>query len=246
MARIAPAAKASMATVHTITTCDAGCIAVRCQDARRQNQGSGKAARPPSTWCESPAGRVNPATPSGLSYHKYNEKVHIQLREFRRPDFDELWRIDQECFAPGISYSRMELDHYVRRRRAFTLIAESVAEKRRKLRAGSDAGTAPTIVGFIVVEQDTRGVGHVITIDVRGSARRAGVGSQLMDAAEERLRVGGCRAVFLETAVNNVSALSFYKRRGYSVLKTIPRYYQNNLDALLLGKKLEGAGAGSR
>jgi [ribosomal protein S18]-alanine N-acetyltransferase len=163
--------------------------------------------------------------------------VHIQIREFRRADFDELWRIDQECFAPGISYSRMELDHYVRRRRAFTLIAEDIPQKRGKVRAGS-GDIASTIMGFIVVEQDSRGVGHVITIDVRGSARRAGVGSQLMDVAEQRLGVAGCRAVFLETAVNNVSALSFYKRRGYSVLKTIPRYYQNNLDALLLGKKL--------
>jgi [ribosomal protein S18]-alanine N-acetyltransferase len=164
--------------------------------------------------------------------------VHIQLREFRRADFDELWRIDQECFAPGISYSRMELDHYVRRRRAFTLVAEGVAQKRGRGRAGSGEESTPTIVGFIVVEHDSRGVGHVITIDVRESARRAGVGNQLMDAAEERLGVAGCRAVFLETAVNNVSALSFYKRRGYSVLKTIPRYYQNNLDALMLGKKL--------
>ncbi len=163
--------------------------------------------------------------------------MHTEIREFRRSDFDELWRIDQECFDPGISYTRMELDHYVRRRRAFTLIAES--RHNETSRAKKTADPAPQIVGFIVVEQDSRGVAHIITIDVRSVARRAGVGSQLMNAAEERLKATGCHAIFLETAVDNVSALSFYKRHGYSVLKTIPRYYQNKVDALLLGKRLD-------
>ncbi len=165
--------------------------------------------------------------------------MHIEIREFRRADFDELWRIDQECFDPGISYSRMELDHYVRRRRAFTLIAENapVTKDKTARKPGSQPGSE--IVGFIVVEQDSRGRGHVITLDVRPTTRRAGVGTQLMQAAELRLRAAGCHAVFLETAVNNLTALSFYKRHGYSVLKTIPRYYQNNLDAFLLGKRLE-------
>ncbi len=162
--------------------------------------------------------------------------MHTEIREFRRSDFDELWRLDQECFDPGISYTRMELDHYVRRRRAFTLIAETGHNETPSKRG---AKAAPQIVGFIVVEQDSRGVAHVITIDVRAAARRTGVGSRLMNAAEEKLKAAGCHAIFLETAVDNVSALSFYKRHGYSVLKTIPRYYQNRLDALLLGKRLD-------
>ncbi len=165
--------------------------------------------------------------------------MHIEIRDFRRADFDELWRIDQECFDPGISYSRMELDHYVRRRRAFTLIAESVGGGKYKTARQSEHKPVSNIAGFIVAEQDARGRGHVITLDVRPAARRAGVGTQLMDAAEQKLRTSGCHAVFLETAVNNITALSFYKRHGYSVLKTIPRYYQNNLDAFLLGKRLE-------
>ncbi len=165
--------------------------------------------------------------------------MHIEIREFRRADFDELWRIDQECFDPGISYSRMELDHYVRRRRAFTLIAESVAGGKHKTARQPEHKSVPNIAGFIVAEQDSRGRGHVITLDVRPAARRGGIGTQLMNAAEQKLRTSGCHAVFLETAVNNMAALSFYKRHGYSVLKTIPRYYQNNLDALLLGKRLE-------
>ena len=44
----------------------------------------------------------------------------------------------------------------------------------------------------------------------------------------------------LETAVDNVPALSFYKRHGYNVIRTWPRYYSNGVDALVLKKELEG------
>jgi ribosomal protein S18 acetylase RimI-like enzyme len=44
--------------------------------------------------------------------------------------------------------------------------------------------------------------------------------------------------VELETAVDNLSALSFYKRHAYSVVRTFPRYYSNGVDALVLQKDL--------
>jgi ribosomal-protein-alanine N-acetyltransferase len=64
------------------------------------------------------------------------------------------------------------------------------------------------------------------------------VGSLLLRAAEARLRAADSRSVELETAVDNLSALSFYKRHGYSVIKTRPRYYSNGVDALVLEKDL--------
>jgi [ribosomal protein S18]-alanine N-acetyltransferase len=157
--------------------------------------------------------------------------VAFLIREFRKEDFEQLWAIDQECFPPGISYTRLELAFYIRRARAFTLVAEEGS-------AGSPPGRKG-IWGFVVGEATPRGAGHIITIDVRGEARRHGVGSGLLQEAEQRLSAGGSRHVFLETAVNNAPAIAFYKRRGYELIKTIPRYYKNNLDALLLGKRLK-------
>jgi ribosomal-protein-alanine N-acetyltransferase len=81
-------------------------------------------------------------------------------------------------------------------------------------------------------------MGHIITIDVRAEARRHGVGSVLLKSAEDQLRTFGCVAVRLETAVDNIGALSFYKRHGYHVIKTIPHYYSTGVDALLLEKHL--------
>ncbi len=100
---------------------------------------------------------------------------------------------------------------------------------------GSLAGKS---LGFVVVDHDSHGQGHVITIDVLPEARRSGLGSRLMAAAEERLRTLECSAVFLEAAVDNAAALAFYQRHGYRVLQTIPRYYLDSIDALVLVKDL--------
>ncbi len=117
----------------------------------------------------------------------YNVGVEFILREFKREDFEILWDIDQKCFSPGISYSRLEL---------------------------------------------------AATIDVRAAGRRFGVGSGLLAAAEDQLRAVRCPGVRLETAVDNLGALAFYKRHGYFLERTVPHYYSNGVDALILRKDL--------
>ncbi len=149
------------------------------------------------------------------------------LRPYEPADFERLWQIDQQCFTRGIAYSKRELAHYIAMRGAFTVVAETPTRKREH-----------AIVGFLVGQKLRKGMGHVVTIDVVPEARRGGLGARLMEECEERLRKAGCHAIYLETAVDNEVALRFYKRLGYAVLKTIPRYYAGNLDALLLGKRL--------
>ena len=144
----------------------------------------------------------------------------LTLRDFQPDDFESLWRMDQECFPPGIAYSQPELKAYMRYRTSFTLVATENQDIR----------------GFIVAKGGA--TGHIITIDVGPGARRSGVGSLLLKGAEDRLRTEGTRAIALETAVDNIVALSFYKRHGYSVVRTWPRYYSNGVDALVLKKEL--------
>lgn len=158
----------------------------------------------------------------------YNGNVEFTLRDYRAEDFEALWNIDQQCFAPGIAYSKRELAIYIRRRGSFTIVAEE---------ADAHSDSLPTIAGFIVAEAN-RGVGHIISIDVLPANRRLGLGSKLLAAVENRLRDLQCRSVVLETAVDNASALGFYKRHQYSVLKVSPHYYSNGVDALVLGKSL--------
>jgi [ribosomal protein S18]-alanine N-acetyltransferase len=159
-------------------------------------------------------------------------KAAYRLRDYETADFRELWTIDQQCFAPGIAYSQRELAWYMNMRGAFTVVAEDDQE------ASKNREEQRRIVGFVVGQKQPRGLGHVVTIDVVAEVRRAGVGSMLLDAAEQRLRQMGCNAIYLETAVDNDAALRFYKRHGYSVVKTIPRYYLDSIDALMMGKPL--------
>jgi len=146
-----------------------------------------------------------------------------RIREYRPEDFEKLWAIDQACFDPQVAYSRAELKFYIADPAAFTLVAE-------------DSTGEP--IGFVVAQQQGRATGHIITIDIVESARRERLGSVLMEHAEARLRKQGCSAITLETAVDNLAAIHFYHRIGYSVVRTLRRYYSNGLDALLMRKPL--------
>lgn len=143
-----------------------------------------------------------------------------ELRAYRAADFETLWQLDQRCFPEQIAYSREELAYYVRSKTAICLVAWE----------------ADRIAGFILGHRDRRGFGHVVTLDVDPGKRHSGLGTMLMQALEERFRQADCRSILLEVAVNNFAALSFYKKHGYSVLKTLPRYYAGSLDGLLMGK----------
>ena len=152
-----------------------------------------------------------------------NSRVQFTIRDYRPEDFERLWQIDQVCFPAGIAYSRYELGAYIRCRNAFTLVAEEGPNR---------------IIGYLVADVCRKKIGHIITIDVLADARKQRVGSSLLEAAERRLTSIGCGVVYLETAVDNAPAISFYKRHDYHVIETVPRYYSNGVDALVLEKHL--------
>jgi ribosomal-protein-alanine N-acetyltransferase len=156
--------------------------------------------------------------------------VPFRIRKFQKTDFDTLWRIDQACFDAQMAYSRPELAFYMQRPGAFTLVVED----------DGDSKTS-SVLGFIVAEA-RRQNGHIITIDVVAEARRLGVGSALLTAAEKQLLGAGANTVALETAVNNDPAIRFYKGKGYFVEKTVPGYYSGQLDALRMVKDLAQSG----
>ena len=73
---------------------------------------------------------------------------------------------------------------------------------------------------------------------VASLAKALGVARGTVQNRMARLAAAGCQRVSLETAVDNASAISFYKRHGYFLAKTVPRYYSNGVDALVLEKDL--------
>ena len=151
----------------------------------------------------------------------------LELRPYRPGDFQRLLEIDQACFVRGISYTAGEMRHFLNLSTAIRIVGEQEGE----------------VQGFIIADKfrsrrSQQFMGHIITIDVMAEARRNRLGSRLLEAVEMQVRDAGCAYVSLETAVDNTAAFAFYKRHGYELLKTIPRYYQNSVDAFLLRKHL--------
>lgn len=148
----------------------------------------------------------------------------IAIRSFAQTDLDDAFALDQLCFAPGIAYSKTVLRYFVSKPAAFAIVAEQ----------------AGRMAGFVVAEWSGRlqKPAHLITIDVEPAARRSGVATRLMDAAETHYSEAGCEEMSLEVAVDNLSAQSFYSGRGFRVTGRRPGYYNGVLDAFTMRKGL--------
>ncbi len=94
------------------------------------------------------------------------------------------------------------------------------------------------IAGFVTFHYQRQAYGHIITIDVHPDARRHHLGTLLIDAACARLRKMTAFMVVLEVAVNNHSALAFYDKHGFKRIKVLERYYNRDVDAIFMTKRL--------
>ena len=148
------------------------------------------------------------------------------LRAVERSDYDALYQLDQQCFEPGIAYSRADLTAFISLPNSISLLAESASG---------------ALIGFIIAEVRRKGemrVGHIVTIDVAEVARRKGLGRALLFAAEKLLKETGIDRVRLEVAVNNLGAQSFDQQEGYERIGRIEGYYLGRIDAFVMEKKL--------
>jgi ribosomal-protein-alanine N-acetyltransferase len=148
-------------------------------------------------------------------------RMAVALRDYTDRDFPALFRLDQACFATGISYSKTTLRYFLDLPSADCFVAED----------------GKRLVGFVLSEENPP-LAHIITLDVAESHRRQGVGSALLAALERNFAFRGVRSVLLETAIDNEAAVAFWKRHGYRVEAILQRYYLGRLDAYEMRKKL--------
>ena len=151
-----------------------------------------------------------------------NEAASFRTREYRPGDFPTLCLLDQMCFPEGIAYTPEEIALGLAQPGAFVLVAEVENQ----------------VVAFLLAYQKKRPVGHIVTIDVHPDFRQRGIGDQLMELAEQRLRRGGAMRIVLEVSVENDPALQFYAKLGYLTRRLLPHYYRNESDAYLMEKRL--------
>jgi len=143
------------------------------------------------------------------------------IRPYEARDFGALYKLDQACFPPGISYSKWSLQYFLNLPSADCLLAE---EKKK-------------VVGFILGEKNPP-LAHIITLDVATEHRRTGLGSKLLEELEQHFRFHEVKSVLLETAVDNQSGIAFWEHHGYRTEAVLKRYYWGKVDAFEMRKRL--------
>lgn len=126
----------------------------------------------------------------------------VSLREFRYPhDYHaliELWSGMEKGVHVGRSDAPEEIEKKTLRDPDLFLVAESDGQ----------------IVGSVIGGYDGRR-GLIYHLAVAREFRRHGVGSQLLDEVEARLRGKGCLKCYLMVTPDNSEAERFYEKRGW-------------------------------
>lgn len=146
--------------------------------------------------------------------------MNIVYRDGVDSDIPMLIELEEEVFK-GDAYDYHTLKYFIGRSDYFRVALDG-----------------DIIVGYILCES-MEGVGHIISIGVRGRYRGMGIGSRLLGDYIRAARARGLKRIYLEVSVNRVDAVNFYTRHGFRVTGRIPRYYSDGSDAYLMEMDLE-------
>jgi ribosomal protein S18 acetylase RimI-like enzyme len=126
----------------------------------------------------------------------------VQIREFHFPgDYDQvyqLWEGMEKGVRVGRSDTPREIEKKLSRDPDLFLVAESEGR----------------IIGSVIGGYDGRR-GLIYHLAVEAEFRNMGIGSQLMEELESRLRDKGCLKSYLLVTVDNPEAEEYYKRHGW-------------------------------
>ncbi len=109
------------------------------------------------------------------------------------------------------------------------------------MRAQEDNDAVPA--GFLL-GREAAGEAEIISTGVLPEFRGRGIGGALVSEFIARMQQRGAAVVFLEVAVDNDSALSLYKRRGFASVGLRKAYYEparpgaKATDALIMRRNL--------
>ncbi len=99
-----------------------------------------------------------------------------------------------------------------------------------------DAGLAAFIIVSSAADQ-----AEILTLATASSARRQGLGREILKAVTPRLKNDGTIDLFLEVAEDNAPAIALYRSTGFIPMGRRPGYYRRaggRVAALTLSKKL--------
>lgn len=135
-------------------------------------------------------------------------------------DLDALYRFEILCFKEH-RFRRDHVDWILRNERALTLVQD-----------GPDGVTAAMMLLF------EGQVCRLLSVAVAPDARRHGIGTRMMRAAERICRERRLSTIRLEVSTKNLAAIEFYRGLGYRTDGVLYGYYSWGEDAYSMRKAL--------
>jgi ribosomal-protein-alanine N-acetyltransferase len=132
-------------------------------------------------------------------------------------DLGRLARLHRSCFREP--WSRADLSQLLAMPGAFGLVARC----RERTAFGVDALRS---AGFALA-RIAGDEAELLSIGVAPPFRRRGIAAALLRACMERCRAAGCRAMFLEVAIDNQAAQRLYETHGFQRVGIRPDYYRH-------------------
>ena len=122
-------------------------------------------------------------------------------------DAKEIFAIEMECFSVPWSLDSIE--------------TELLNEDKKLYYVVENANGVVGYAGAWLVYDE----GQITNIAIRPSARRQGFGAKLTSALIEECFKRGMHEIFLEVRISNLSALSLYRKLGFTVKGMRKNYY---------------------
>jgi len=149
------------------------------------------------------------------------ERINLHLRPMCLPDVEQVVQIDRLSFTRPWSERTYHLE--LTENSAAHLIVAALEDQLNKPIVG--------YVGFWFIVDEA----HISTLAVHPDFRGKGIGSRLLEEALEAASHLGADLVTLEVRASNQIPIDLYKKFGFQVRTSKPRYYRDNHeDALLM------------
>ena len=133
-------------------------------------------------------------------------------------DIQSIAEIEKECFADPWSEDALK--------------SELGNENAVFLAAKTDGQVSGYIGVHTVLDES-----YIANVAVKGTFRRLGIGSMLLDYAEEKVRAKGCSFISLEVRVSNAPAIRLYEKHGYVSQGERKNFYSHPTENALIMTK---------
>lgn len=134
------------------------------------------------------------------------------IRWLIRRDMAEVLAIEADGFANP--WPEAEFIRHLRTRNCIGMIAES---------------SQGAVVGFMIYELHKTRL-RLLNFAVAASARRTGVGSQMLQRLQEKLRYGKRSRIILEVGESNLGAQLFFRANGFRCVAILKDFYEDTGD----------------